>query len=88
MTIPAPQSPCSSCLADPKRQARGADGAMHAVYCPHNEAGGVYRPGPVKWTVVCPVTADEFADYCARLGAFHVAHIAREASMTPPGDLN
>ena len=89
MTFPdLPRCPCANCLADPACQARGVDGAMHWVYCQHHQAGAVYRPAAAKWTSLCPVTADEFADYCARLAAFHVAHIVREASMTPPEDLN
>jgi hypothetical protein len=79
MNFPFPPStPCASCLADPARQAFGQDGSMAAVHCPHNSAGGVYRPAAGKWTVVSPVTADEFADYLSRLGALHMRQVAAE----------
>lgn len=83
-----PTTPCNACLADPKRHAVGQDGAMVAVHCLHNHAGGVFRPAIGKWTIVCPVSEAEFADYCARLGALHTQVVAVEDGGKPTTTIN
>ncbi len=85
---PMPTTPCIQCLNDPTRQAHGADGAMIVVHCLHHMAGGVFRPALGKWTVVSPVNAEEFADYCVRLGALHVQVVAIEDGGDPAAALN
>ena len=87
-TIPAPACPCESCLNDPACRAFGQDGALIAVFCHHNSAGGTYRPAAGIWTVISPIDFDGFSDYCTRLGALHVKLVAAEDGIQPANDLN
>jgi len=68
--LPRPNGVCSACQGAAPVLRHDPSGRL-ALYCEHNQAGGVLSPvagGGALWIIYTPVSREEFVDSIAKFG--------------------